>query len=89
MSSAITTSEGAMLTAKVFYVSTEPVVACEYLAYYGDTLTPADVTEITGVTEQTVRSLCESGEIPCVKMGRRYVIPKPGFIAYLYGRKVS
>ena len=70
----------------IYYSFEPPQPAPEFLSQYRDALSAADVSEITGISEQTIRAELEAGRLPGCKIGRQWVIPKPGLIAYLYGR---
>ena len=43
---------------------------------YGDLLTVEDLCEVTGLSRQTVRACMAGGQIPAVKIGRRWFSPK-------------
>lgn len=43
---------------------------------YGDLLTVEDVSEVTGLSRQTVRACMAGGQIPAVKIGRRWFSPR-------------
>ena len=78
---------GEHIAFKPIYFSFEPPQpAPEYLSEYGQTLNVGDVHEITGVSEQTIRTELEAGRLPGNRIGRQWVIPKPALVAYLYGR---
>ena len=78
---------GEHVALKPIYFSFEPPQpAPEYLCEYGHTLNTREVSEITGVSEQTIRSELEAGRLPGNRIGRQWVIPKPALIAYMYGR---
>ena len=40
---------------------------------------------VDGLTEYRVRQLCRSGELPCIKAGKKYLINKDVLIRYLGG----
>jgi len=40
---------------------------------------------VDGLTEYRVRQLCRSGELPCFKAGKKYLINKNVLIRYLGG----
>jgi excisionase family DNA binding protein len=40
-------------------------------------LTTKSAAAIAGVTERTIRNWCESGELPALKAGRKWQIPRP------------
>lgn len=78
---------GEHITFKPIYFTFEPPQpAPEYLGQYRDALSVDDLEEITGISKQTLRSELEAGNIPGCKIGRQWVIPKAGLIAFLYGR---
>ena len=52
---------------------------------YGATMKPRDVAEVLSCHASHVRSLCQSGEIPAVRIGDRWVIPTARFAAMLEG----
>lgn len=52
----------------------------EPFARFPDLMTVADVCEATGLSAQTVRISCASGELPAVKIGRRWFVPKSRLI---------
>ena len=43
------------------------------------TLTVEDVAKVLRLSKQNAYSLCHSGKFPCVKIGKRMIIPKPAF----------
>ena len=43
---------------------------------YGDLLTVADASAVLQQSAATIRRLCRDGELPSVKIGRRFYIPK-------------
>jgi len=49
-------------------------------------LTRADVAAILNVDVRTVTRGIESGEIPCLRLGRRRLVPREPFIALMSGR---
>ena len=40
---------------------------------------------VDGLTEFRVRQLCRSGELPCIKAGKKYLINKEVLIRFLRG----
>jgi excisionase family DNA binding protein len=40
---------------------------------------------VDGLTEYRVRQLCRSGELPCIKAGKKYLINKDVLIRFLGG----
>ncbi len=55
----------------------------EPFAGYPDLLTVGHMQEITGMSAQAVRTSCASGQIPAVKIGRRWFVPKSRFADYV------
>ena len=53
---------------------------------YPDVLNIGHICEITGLSAQTVRQECSRGNLPAVRIGRRWFVTKPMFIDYLVGR---
>ena len=53
------------------------------LDQYGDVLTPTELQEILGVGRNFTYSLLKSGEIPSLRVGKKYRIPKDAVIYYL------
>ena len=49
------------------------------LSDYGYLMTVIDVAELLGVSLRTVYRLAEAGELPCVKIGRRWYFPREQF----------
>lgn len=43
-------------------------------------------TVIDGLTEYRIRQLCRSGELPCVKAGRKYLINERTLIGFVMRR---
>lgn len=41
-----------------------------------DLLTVEQMADILGLVQNTVRSLCRSGELPAVHIGRRWYVPR-------------
>ena len=56
------------------------------LESYPDVLNIGHVCEITGLSAQTIRQECAKGNLPAVRIGRRWFVTKPMFIDYLVGR---
>ena len=78
---------GEHIVFKPIYFSFEPPQpAPEYLSGYGDTLSVDDISEISGISKQTIRAELEAGNLPGCRIGRQWVVPKPALIAYMYGR---
>ncbi|MBR6103056.1 MAG: helix-turn-helix domain-containing protein [Ruminococcus sp.] len=40
---------------------------------------------VDGLTEYRIRQLCRSGELPCIKAGKKYLINKDILFRYLGG----
>lgn len=58
----------------------------EMFSDYPDLLTPVHVAEITGMSVQYARTMCRTGMLPAVQVGKsRWYVPKQRFIAYLNG----
>ena len=55
----------------------------ELFSGYPDFLTVKHLTELTGVSEQTIRREMRAGVIPSMRMGRRLLCPKRDFIKYV------
>lgn len=49
-------------------------------AIHRDLLTPEQVAEILTCSASGVRKMCQNGEIPGRKVGRRWYIPRPAFM---------
>ncbi len=50
---------------------------------YPDLLGIPHLVEITGQSAQTMRGLCARGELPAVRIGRRWYVPKASFVEFL------
>lgn len=50
---------------------------------YGVTMTPKDVAEVLHQHPTHVRTLCQSGELPAVLIGKRWFIPTAKLAALL------
>lgn len=58
----------------------------EMFAGYPDLLTPAHIAEITGMSVQYARTMCRTGMLPAVQVGKsRWYVPKQRFVAFLNG----
>ena len=44
---------------------------------------------VDGLTEYRVRQLCRSGELPCIKAGKKYLINKETLHKFLRGELVK
>lgn len=51
-------------------------LATEYVVDEGLVLSVADAAEALGVSEDLVYELTQRGELPCLRLGRRKVIPR-------------
>ena len=84
-STSLTNTDGVAF--RPIYFSLEPPAPPrEYLSEYGDCLHVPDAAKVTGLSEQTIRAALEDGTIPGNRIGRQWLIPRPAFIAFLYGR---
>ena len=70
----------------VYFTFEPPQPPPAFLGEYGETLTPQQISKVTGISEQTIRAELEAGRLPGCRIGRQWVTPKPALIAYLYGR---
>lgn len=70
----------------VYFTYEPPQPAPEYLSEYGETLSVEEVAEITNLSKQTIRTELEAGNLPGCKIGRQWIVPKPGLVAFLYGK---
>ena len=52
---------------------------------YGVTMTPVQVADVIGCHPTHVRALCQSGELPGIKIGERWFIPTIRLAAVLEG----
>ena len=58
-----------------------------FLEGYPDLLTPAHLSEITGMNAQYTRKLCRDGYLLAVQVGEsRWYVPKKRFTDYVMGR---
>jgi excisionase family DNA binding protein len=46
-------------------------------------LTVTDVARLLGLDERTVRRACEDGQLPCLRIGARRLIPREPLLALL------
>ena len=53
------------------------------LEQYGDVLSVTEVQEILGVGRNFTYALLKSGEIPSIRVGKKYRIPKEAVLHYL------
>lgn len=73
-------------TCRMVYLSEKPPSDVpEMLAGYPDVLTVQHIHEITGVSEQTIRTEINAGRLPGCRIGRRLFVPKCKFIEYAMG----
>ena len=54
-----------------------------FLDGYPDLLTVQHLQELTGLSQQTIRSEINQGSIPGCRIGRRLYVPKQRFIQYM------
>ena len=40
---------------------------------------------VEGLTEYRIRTMCKSGQIPCIMAGKKYLINKDKLFEFLYG----
>ena len=67
-----------------FRVGRRPRLRTRGLSRGTPTCSPsATCREITGLSNQTLRTSCASGQIPAVKIGRRWFVPKSRFADYV------
>ena len=66
-----------------FRVVKAPPAHAGPFAGYPDLLTIGHMQEITGLSNQTLRTSCASGQMPAVKIGRRWFVPKSRFADYV------
>ncbi len=57
--------------------------ATPLFADYGDLLTVSDIAQITHQSEQTIRRLMATQELPIVKIGARWYTPKSKLIEHI------
>jgi hypothetical protein len=43
----------------------------------------------SGIGSGTLRKMCEAGQVPCIKLGRRFVIPRQGFMDWYNAQRVT
>lgn len=51
------------------------------------TLTVEEVAEILGICKANAYSLCHSKSFPAIKVGKRFIIPRPAFLLWLENPK--
>lgn len=56
-----------------------------FLKNYPDVLTPKDLKEFLGFGKDKTYSLLKNGDIKCLKMGKKILIPKPYLRDFLLG----
>lgn len=71
--------------AQVVYLTDKPPQAVELLSGYPDLLRPSHIAELLGYSCAQVRELCRSGELPAVKVGNRWFVPKSKFLERVGG----
>ncbi|MBQ9041787.1 MAG: helix-turn-helix domain-containing protein [Eggerthellaceae bacterium] len=82
------TSKLAAPGTKVVYLSEAPspsIGGYELFSDYPDLLTPAHIAEITGQCEATARAMCSRAELPAVRIGKRWYVPKPSMVKLVLG----
>ena len=52
---------------------------------YGPTMRTADVAQVLHMHPSHVRALCQQGDLPCVRIGARWVVPTARLAAMLDG----
>jgi excisionase family DNA binding protein len=82
MNNPFTASQEARL---VYLYDQKPSVMPELFSGYPDLLTVNHISEITGLSEQTVRKELEAGTIPACHIGRRWYVAKTAFITFIEG----
>lgn len=55
----------------------------QLLAGYPDLLTVQDLRRLTGLSEQTIRTEINGGNLPGCRIGRRLYVPKARFAEYV------
>jgi excisionase family DNA binding protein len=45
--------------------------------------------EWSGIGSGTLRKMAEAGQVPCVKLGRRFLIPRQGFIDWFNAQRTT
>ncbi|WP_232050831.1 helix-turn-helix domain-containing protein [Arabiibacter massiliensis] len=50
---------------------------------YPDLLTPDHIAEITGQSPATIRAICARGDLPAIRIGKRWYVPKPDLLDYV------
>ena len=46
-------------------------------------LTQADAAQILGMCERSLRDALRRGEVPCIKIGKRYILPRSAIAEWL------
>lgn len=59
------------------------ISANAFLEDLPDILTPKMLADYLGIAYSKALELSRSGDLPCVKVGNHYKIPKAGFIQWL------
>lgn len=52
-------------------------------------LTLKEVAEVLGLDARTISGAAANGEIPCVRIGRRVLIPRESFIEFLENKRAG
>lgn len=68
---------------KAVYITDTPPARMELFTGFPDLLTPDHMSEITGMSADTVRSLIRRGELPACRIGHRYYVPKTKFVEFV------
>ncbi len=61
---------------------------CIKIDSYSDVLRPEDIMEILHIGRNTVYGMLKDGHIHCIKIGRKYLIPKEYLREFLTKREV-
>lgn len=82
---------GLFHTARMVQVTphTKQKETSEMFGDYPELLTVADMHNITGLSERTIRAELTSGALPGCRIGRRLFTPKKAFIEFVNGRLVN
>lgn len=49
-----------------------------------DVMTIEDCVEVLGISKPTVYRLLQEGRIQCVRIGRRYIVPRKSVAEFIY-----
>lgn len=74
------------MAGQVLYLCTAPPNAArqkELFDEYPDLLTPDHIAEITGQSPATIRAICARGDLPAVRIGKRWYVPKPDLLDHI------